>query len=119
MDDNATMAAARKRLADEQAARDLVDALSHYINVMGHSKVGDLANAFANEHPTLLGQIAKAVAIGVMRRATYTEWKPGMEYERSCFGTGDAPKPKHADHDGRLACDTVIGAELMARQYFV
>ncbi len=120
MDDNPTMAAARRRLAEQNEAKDLVAALARMANGMSREQADALSNALAVEHPTLLGQIAKAVAVGVMRRATYDPtYKPYGTYERSCFGTGDAPKPKHADHDGRLSCDTVIGAELMAHQSFV
>lgn len=115
--------AAERKVVAEEAADALVKQLGHFVNGMSHEQADAFATALANEHPTLLGQIAKAVGIGVMRRAVYDPaWKPFDKYERKCPGFGFGPyekKPEHAEHDGRLSCDTVIGAELMAHQAFI
>jgi len=127
---------ARRAEAARLEAQALVDALGHFANGMSGQKAEAFADALANEHPTLLGQIAKYVGIGVMRRATRDPlWKPyasgplpGDTSLRQCV---DGQRrdvrtmfdlfmdPKHCEHDGRLDCDTVVGAELMARQSFV
>lgn len=118
------MAAERRKYEAERQAQAMVEQLGHFVNGMQADKADAFATALANEHPTLLGQIAKAVGIAVMRRATYTEWRPFDRYDRVCRGSaevyvGNADKVTHADHDGRLDCTTVIGAELMARQSFI
>ena len=115
--------AERRKAKAEAEAAELVNHLGHFVNGMSHEQADAFATALANEHPTLLGQIAKSVGIGVMRRATYDpEYKAFAKYERKCPGFGFGPyekKPEHAEHDGRLSCDTVIGAELMAHQSFI
>lgn len=113
------------------AAEKAVDALSREVNSFSNGW-DDLGTAFANIHPTLLGQIAKAVAVGVMRRTVRDpEWKPFDRVKDAMlcdegqtsfrFGTEATlvSMPAHAVHDGRLNCTTVIGAELMARQSFI
>jgi len=116
------IAETRKAKAEAKATA-LVEDLSHFVNGMNHEESDAFATALANEHPTLLGQIAKAVGIGVMRRATYDpEYKPFGKYERVCsisFHDDLGHDVPHADHDGRLSCATVVGAELMARQSFI
>lgn len=115
----------QRKYEAEQKAKALVDSLSSFINGVGIVGFDAFATALANEHPTLLGQIAKAVGIGVMRRALYDpEWKPFNSItpkdKSLCRDRyGDLRNPQHADHDGRLDCSTVIGAELMARQSFI
>jgi hypothetical protein len=114
--------AAVRQLRDEQEAKELVDRLGRFVNGMSREKADAFATAIANEHPTLLGQIAKFVAVGVMRRATYTDWNPYDRYERSCqegFPSPTGERVRHADHDGRLSCETVIGAEQMAKQFYL
>ena len=102
----------------EATAKQWVDQLGHFVNGMQSDQADAFATALSNEHPTLLAQIAKAVAIGVMRRATYDPtWRPFDGYDRACTEGGS--KPVHAQHDGRLSCDTVIGAELMSRQFYI
>lgn len=109
----------------QNVANDAVAALSDAIN--GRTNADALANALMHEHPTLLGQIAKAVGIGVMRRTVRDEtWRPfdttvgGPERIRACslpaIGINNT---QHPEHDGRLDCATVIGADLMARQSFI
>jgi hypothetical protein len=115
-------AAVRKAKAEEEADA-LVKQLGKFVNGMSHEQADAFATALANEHPTLLGQIAKAVGIGVMRRAVYDPTrKPFDRYERKCpseFHDDWGHAIPHADHDGRLSCATVVGAELMARQSFI
>ena len=111
-----------RRLRAEQDAKVLVDQISHFVNGMNHEQMNAFCNALASEHPTLLGQIAKAVAVGVMRRALYNpEWKPfdRVIQKDLCQENLRPGIPNHARHDGRLACYTVIGAELMAHQFHV
>jgi hypothetical protein len=115
----------RSRIDAEARAKALVDHIGHFVNGMSSDQADAFATALANEHPTLLGQIAKAVGIGVMRRATHEHWRPFDAYERSCrqshmiYSGFPQGVPAHADHDGRLDCTTVIGAELMARQSYI
>lgn len=108
----------------EQAAQALVDQITRFVNVMGADVERDaFATCLANTHPTLLGQIAKAVGIGVMRRAVRDpEWRPFDKYEQTCSNGFPSPygeNVRHSGHDGRLDCNTIIGAELLARQSFI
>lgn len=103
--------------------KDIESALSAFVNGSRHS-ASDFSDAVANDHPTLVGQMAKAMAIGVMRRATYNpEWRPydplWTEDNRICDVDTKGEFPKHAFHDGRLDCATIIGASLMARQSYI
>lgn len=112
----------RRQYEADKKAKDLVDQLGKFANGMSVVEADALSNALANEHPTLLGQIAKAVGKGVVRRALYdATWRPYgkllPEGRRACVV--DPDWPEHAEHDGRLDCTTVIGAELMARQSFI
>ena len=80
-----------------------------------------LAIEVANEHPTLSGQLAKAVATGIMRRSVRDpEWKNGMGWERDCTERPvSVENPPHPDHDGRHSCQLVIGSMLAAQQWYV
>ena len=88
----------------------------------------DLGLALANEHPTLLGQIAKGVGLGVVQRSDYNpDWKPWdgftrplckIERNANYIDFTDASW-EHPEHDGRLDCSTIVGALLMARQSYV
>ena len=123
MYDTVLEANARRQYDAEQKAKKMVDELGHFVNGMHDVEADEFANALANEHPTLLGQIAKAVGIGVMRRATHTGWRPFAELDESLVCPMQVDYAgnfaRHAAHDGRLDCTTVIGAELMARQSFI
>jgi hypothetical protein len=110
----------------ETTARQWVDQLGHFVNGMQSDQADAFATALANTHPTLLGQIAKAVAIGVMRRTMYDpEWRPWDSTSKRprCTIAGGMVSGSnvlpHPEHDGRLSCNTVVGAELMARQQFI
>ena len=108
-----------------------IDVMANVTN--GHVGLDEVATAIMNEHPTRVGQIAKAVAIGIMRRATNNPaWKPFDNYGAAklcdieqalrpvAFGDGDSISlPAHPRHDGRWDCTTVVAAELMARQSFI
>jgi hypothetical protein len=95
----------------------LVDQLSHAVNG-SRMDMDEFANQLANEHPTLLGQIAKAVGLAVMRRALYDQsYRSYDDYVNTCQANLRG-RGRHPVHDGRLDCDTVIGAELMAHQSF-
>jgi len=104
------------------------DAISRAINGGWGDAKDMLAMEVANEHPTLTGQIAKAVAIGVVRRADYNpEWKPWERFtSRLCtiprnvnYAEFTDKAWEHPEHDGRLDCSTVVGAILMARQSYI
>lgn len=110
----------RRKAAIVREAEALADQLAHFASAMSPERQDALADAIANKHPTYIGQIAKVVGIGVMRRATYEPWRPYGIYHRECSTTTlTQPVLSHAEHDGRLDCTTVIGAELMARQSFI
>ena len=92
----------------------------------GRHTVTGFIEALANEHPTLLGQIAKSVGIAVARRADYNpEWMPFDKFTRpNCrltrgLSAEQAAAFPHPEHDGRLDCSTVVGAILMARQSYI
>jgi hypothetical protein len=96
-------------------------AISDAING-GYGDAKDMLATFvANQHPTLSGQLAKAVATGIMRRAVYDpDWKNGMQWERDCtVRPVSADNPPHPDHDGRHSCQLVIGSMLAAQQWYV
>ena len=124
--------------ATKPTAEELVDQLGRFANGMQSEQADAFATALANEHPTLAGQIAKVVALGIMRRAMYDpSWKPydrtttGDKARRVCAvhlpgrllelgGQGDALRlPEHPEHDGRFSCELVVGSELASRQFFV
>jgi hypothetical protein len=125
--------AERHKYEAEQKAQALVKELTRFVNGMSREESDAFSTALANDHPTLIGQVAKAVGIGVMRRVMYDpEWKAyddTIADRRQCaqrwvFVNVGATGPKgievpHTEHDGRLSCETVIGAELMARQGFI
>lgn len=122
--------AAVKTAETQTKVETAFEAISRAING-GYGDAKDmLALEVGNEHPTLSGQIAKAVAVGIMRRAVRDpEWKAFDTYDQFCtvpqptnliFGDGTGvTMPRHAAHDGRHSCELVIGAELMARQWYV
>lgn len=129
-------------------AEALEGLMADFVNVGFGREVDAFANALAIEHPTLLGQIARATALGVMRRTLGTKWRPG---DRTWFEPGEAQRAgfhepdylvrglcpgaegvhpmtgagmtvkyaEHPTHDGRLECATVVGAELMCRQSLI
>ncbi len=118
---NAELERERRQWQADQRAKDLVDQLGKFANGMSTVEADAFATALANEHPTLLGQIAKAVGKGIVRRALYdAEWRPWQSLlpdgKRPCPINPDLPE--HAEHDGRLDCTTVLGGELLARQSF-
>lgn len=104
-----------------ETAEPVVDQLSHLVN--GSVDIDALASLLANEHPTLLGQIAKAVAIGVVRRADYNPaWKPFEDFKSPACTLYPDHRPAfeaHPDHDGRLSCELVVGSLHAARQFYV
>jgi hypothetical protein len=111
---------ARREWEAEQKAKELVEQLGRFVNGMSSEGKDAFATALANEHPTLLGQIAKAVGIGVMRRAEYDpKWQPFEQGIRARCRLGTQTAIPHPEHDGRLDCTTIVGAELMARQSFI
>lgn len=106
----------------EKAVKDAFEVISRAINGGYGDGVDILANELSNEHPTLAAQFAKAVGIGIVRRALYNpDWRPFEtllpEGKIRCQFRPDLPE--HADHDGRTDCTTVIGGELMARQSYI
>lgn len=112
----------RRERDEEVKVQAIMNDLARVVNVMS-SRTGQLiANAFTLEHPTLSGQIARAIALGVMRHATREpEWMPGMGWEVSCMKdywspTGSGGAVQHPSHDGRWVCSTVHGAMLMCQQ---
>ena len=52
-------------------AEQVEDLLSVMVNGARHETVEGFANALANDHPTLIGQIARSIALGVVRRCQY------------------------------------------------
>lgn len=97
-------------------------AISDAINGGGYGDAKDmLANLVANEHPTLSGQLAKAVALGIMRRSVRDETFRAFDtWERDCtVKPVSADNPPHPDHDGRHSCVLVIGSMLAAQQFYV
>ncbi len=114
----------------EVSAEQIECMLASMVNGGRVETVEGFANALSNDHPTLSGQIARAVALGIMRRCRYDPtwrafdplWKEGDPIctepmaTRSSEEFGGSPLPKHGVHDGRLDCTTVIGAALLARQ---
>jgi hypothetical protein len=114
---------ARREAEIEREAKGLVEQLGRFANGMSGAQRDAFSNALANQHPTLIGQLAKAVGVGVVRRAQYDpEWKPfdpiRTEGHRLCTVRPDLNLEPHDDHDGRLDCTTVVGARLMAQQSF-
>jgi len=102
----------------QQQALKLVEELTHFANGMSREQQQAFAEALASDHPTLIGQVAKVVALGVMMRATRNpEYRPYDTIEDAC--TVSLDNASHPSHDGRLDCNTIIGAGLMARQSFI
>lgn len=121
-----------RRCREDYAAWDRAYPLAESLSNMANRSSADLnmlARAIANDHPTLIGQIAKTIGIAVMRRAVYNPtWKPGQETvgdkgaARYCpldNSHGGGGNTIHPEHDGRLNCSTVIGAYLMSLQSFI
>lgn len=117
------------KTAETQAKVDAAfEAISRAVNGGYGDAKNMLATLVANEHPTLMGIIAKAVAIGVVRRADYNaEWKPWDVYTRPLctidrgrnYAEFSDKAWEHPDHDGRIDCSTVVGAILMSRQSYI
>lgn len=103
------------------------DAISRAVNGGWGDAKDMLAMEVANEHPTLAGQIAKAVAIGIVRRAERDpEWKPWDRFDQLCriprnvnYSEFSDKAWEHPDHDGRIDCSTVVGSILVARQSYI
>lgn len=89
-------------------ANEAASAISRYIN---GGSVRYLARALANDHPTLLGQVAKAVGWAILMRSTGNLNYPVGDAAMTCREGGD-----HPAHDGRLTCDTIRGAMLLLNQ---
>lgn len=108
----------------ETSIAEAWDALSRATNRGGRRAIPAEA---MREHPTLLGQIAKGVAIGVVRRSERDEeWKPWDGFDQLCriprgvnYAEFSDKAWEHPDHDGRLDCATVVGAVLMSRQSYI
>lgn len=105
---------------------DTINQLATLTSAFGNS-ADELATELGYSHPTLIGQVAKTIGLGVMRRSDH-EYKPFNTYPEVCgfesriidLGSGQSfTLPAHAAHDARLDCTTVVGAELMARQSFI
>jgi len=94
------MSAARQEEAEQLAAQ-----LTEFVNVMSSRSVAALADALGNQHPTLVGQVARSVAQGIL----------SLCGEGACQWTHDGTG-FHKAHDERFECTTVYGAQLMARQ---
>jgi hypothetical protein len=81
-----------------------------------------LVQALAIEHPTILGQTAKAIASAVCLSSGYDPLTG--DHAKPLFGQriychrddAEAHGIIHPVHDGRLTCGTVVGAILMSRQ---
>lgn len=121
---------ARRQYAQRKAIEEALEALSRATNGGSGDASRVIADELARIHPTLSGQIAKGIAIGIIRRSLREEWSPFGDTGRPCpesgrhvvYGIGggqDVPLPVHADHDGRHSCELVIGAEWMARQGYI
>lgn len=122
----------------DQTGEEVAAAVSHMANGMLYTH--EFIDALSREHPTLLGQISKAVAVAVCKQvARNADWRPfdqvGDKTNGSCMRGGNHGElqdrqalgfyrdvitlPVHAHHDGRIDCSTVIGAELAARQRLI
>lgn len=111
---------ARADAAAEQAIKDAYRVLHNAINGSRIDARNILANLVADEHPTLSGQFGKAVALGIMRRSVREEFRPFDSWEHDCREKPfTADNPPHPEHDGRHSCQLVIGAMLMAQQFYV
>jgi hypothetical protein len=108
-----------------RATQERVEAAFKVVSDAINGGYGDakdmLANLVANEHPTLSGQFAKAVALGIMRRSVRDEtFRPFDSWDRDCqLYPMSAENPPHPDHDGRHSCKLVIGSMLAAQQFYV
>jgi hypothetical protein len=111
---------ARRQQALEKEAEALVASLTKFVNGMSREATDALATALANEHPTLSGQVAKAVGMGIIRRSTRNpDWKPGQPTVGGESGVRycESSQPAiHPEHDGRHTCETVVGAYWMSHQ---
>jgi hypothetical protein len=109
--------AEERRVMRRQHTTEVMDPILREVNSMGGGvSPDDIADYLMHEHPTLTGQLAKGVALGIMRHATRNpEWRPGDRWTTDCPIGGEP----HPIHDGRIDCRTVIGADLMARQSFI
>ena len=105
---------------------EVAQVVSAFINSVGDVRA--LAEALANDHPTLLGQAAKAMGLAVMMRALRNaDYKPydsmvgdsGLCERQVIDLDGSHLFVPHTYHDGRIDCATVVGAALMARQSFI
>lgn len=110
---------ARRDAETERKVEEAFDTLISAIN--GGLGKSSLANLVARQHPTLSGQLAKFVALGIMRRSTRNEnFRAFDSWEMDCrVKPFTADNPPHPDHDGRHDCQTVIGAMLMAGQSYI
>src|SRR4029079_4494000 len=111
----------------QRKVSEAFETISRAINGGWGDAKGMLSNEVANEHPTLAGQLAKAVAIGIVRRAVRDpKWKPFDGFDQLChiprnsnYNAFSMESWVHPDHDGRIDCSTVVGAILMARQSYI
>jgi hypothetical protein len=115
-------------MSKSEVAVEVVSGLISAING-GRTDWDAVATEIGSDHPTLIGRVAKAVGVGIMRRTSREpDWKPfGFFIASPCPDSGHVidmwggryELPVHPDHDGRLDCTTVVGAELMSRQSFI
>ena len=98
----------------EAEAREAFKTLSSVINAGSRAGSDLLADLVMHEHPTLSGYMARAVALGIMRRSVreedFTAFQP--------FGTPCTDTPSleaHPIHDGRHSCRLVVGAMYLAQ----
>lgn len=122
---------AARQEAHDADVKATLDPLMGHVN--GGLSADDIGRYLMNEHPTLAGQLAKGVALGIIRRTMRDEkWRPfdkTWERGRACtestgkvieIGQGEVLiLPPHHEHDGRFSCETIVGAELVARQAFI
>lgn len=112
--------------AERPDAVTALETVIRAINGGSTEAVRALAAAVADEHPTLSGQLGKAVAIGLVRRATYNpDWTPFQSWEgpdcdeQEGLSAELGVAPAHPAHDGRHSCWLIAGAVMMARQFYV
>jgi hypothetical protein len=91
----------------EVTPAELATALTSLVNANPRRIIDQFIDALSDDHPTLIGQVARVVATGVLR---------SCPDERPCQLASREEIRVHRTHDARLTCATVYGAELMSRQ---
>jgi hypothetical protein len=113
----------RSAAVAKEEVNEAIAMLEDHLNAMSSRAGLDIANEVHRMHPTLSGQLVKAMALGivqhVMRDEDYKGGWPGRLAYTECTEAAAGGLHSHPVHDGRWNCHFVVGCFEATLQWFV